>query len=488
MREINQFLFNNNLNKGEQQNSLNEMVYFSILSLTKKMIMGEIERNDAQILFEELLINSNEYDINEYDINEFNSEQNEGKEFVELANLVMESSNCSFTIAQCYCFRLFINIVCNNSDALLKRVTRRLYDIINMLDLDCVDDIPFCIEGVREYFELTDVSDNISSEKKEVIIDRIMYVIESNLSKGNLKEKVGYQVPKCIQESELNTPSCEMLKKMGYWTLNHKREWKDIQAIQEYSIMILKAIDEVCKEIGVQYFLCEGALLGAVRDHAPISWDDDIDIGMMREDYEEFILKAAGLLFPQFVIDSFETNKKHWTISAKVQLAKTTEYYREKSEGIALYNGPFVDIFAFDRSPKAKGKWLVIRGRIISGLRAVLLCKTGFQKTPPKRKPRLKLVLSKILPISFIRKLIDMMCKMYSKGDYRFVTNFGSLYKAVKETFQISDIFPLKVEQYAGMNVPVPNCSEKMLMSIYGDYQVKPPYWKREGKHGFNSR
>ena len=64
---------------------------------------------------------------------------------------------------------------------------------------------------------------------------------------------------------------------------------EQLSKIHEYEIEILEEIIRICEKHGIQYFSAGGTTLGAVRHNNIIPWDDDIDIGMLRPDYERFI-------------------------------------------------------------------------------------------------------------------------------------------------------------------------------------------------------
>lgn len=62
-----------------------------------------------------------------------------------------------------------------------------------------------------------------------------------------------------------------------------------LQKLQSTMLDILKVFDLFCRENGLRYSLYSGTLLGAVRHGGFIPWDDDIDVGMSRADYDKFL-------------------------------------------------------------------------------------------------------------------------------------------------------------------------------------------------------
>ena len=114
-------------------------------------------------------------------------------------------------------------------------------------------------------------------------------------------------------------------------------------------LQILAEIDRICKKYNIRYFAEWGTLIGAVRHGGFVSWDDDLDIGMLREDYERFKEVAKDELPGEFAIHDYATKENHWLFLSRVvncnQICFEEEHLRK------YHNFPYiatVDIFVMD--------------------------------------------------------------------------------------------------------------------------------------------
>ena len=76
----------------------------------------------------------------------------------------------------------------------------------------------------------------------------------------------------------------------------------ELDMIQKLELKILKEIIRICKKENIEYFLIGGSALGAIRHGGFIPWDDDIDVGMTRENYDNFLRVAEQYLGEEFFL------------------------------------------------------------------------------------------------------------------------------------------------------------------------------------------
>lgn len=121
----------------------------------------------------------------------------------------------------------------------------------------------------------------------------------------------------------------------------------DLRKLQLLELRILKEIDRVCRELGITYFLDSGSVLGALRHGGFIPWDDDIDLGMPRADYDRFVAEAPAFLGEEYVVSTPETNPHQAALFGKVWL-RGTRFATEETIEAGFDQGIFVDLLPYD--------------------------------------------------------------------------------------------------------------------------------------------
>ena len=128
-----------------------------------------------------------------------------------------------------------------------------------------------------------------------------------------------------------------------------------LRKLQLTMLEMLMLVDKICKENDIQYSLCSGTLLGAVRHKGFIPWDDDLDIRMTRENYDKF-LEVWDKLQPEgYLLQNKENSPRFPSSFSKIRKCHTT-FLQFESERGAHHTGIFVDIFPLDRIPRNRIK------------------------------------------------------------------------------------------------------------------------------------
>ncbi|KDE71244.1 hypothetical protein FUSO7_10000, partial [Fusobacterium necrophorum BFTR-2] len=85
---------------------------------------------------------------------------------------------------------------------------------------------------------------------------------------------------------------------------------KNLREVQLIELEILIEVDRICKKYEIEYFLDFGTLLGAIRHEGFIPWDDDIDIGMTRDNYEKFMKIAPSKLKKEYFLQNIDSEEQ----------------------------------------------------------------------------------------------------------------------------------------------------------------------------------
>lgn len=259
-----------------------------------------------------------------------------------------------------------------------------------------------------------------------------------------------------------------------------------IKQVQNIELNILLDVDRVCRENNIPYFLDSGTALGAKRHKGFIPWDDDIDIGMLRSDYNRFLSIAQDQLSPELILQTYHTD------GAPIMFAKVrksgTIFVEYRLRNLAIEHGIFIDIFPYDYIPDEPEKWTHIQA-----------CNELYKKFQyrliPDRTLRpdgslnwfVKAFVRRVVHWAHIfispDKIVQKMEKEFAKfsdGNYITCHSWGGKY-----CFPVDDIFPLGDIEFEGYTFPAPGNIHSFLTQLYGDYMELPPPEERVGHRPF---
>ena len=132
-----------------------------------------------------------------------------------------------------------------------------------------------------------------------------------------------------------------------------------IKEIQDVNIKSLYKLDEICKKYDIQYWVAYGTLLGAIRHKGFIPWDDDLDVCMMRDDFEKLCDVPPEEWGEEFQFCSPSSDDEIHDLpygrvyirNSRIQCYRDVYYWKKWSDGKAWYTKLILDIFIFDYLP-----------------------------------------------------------------------------------------------------------------------------------------
>lgn len=130
---------------------------------------------------------------------------------------------------------------------------------------------------------------------------------------------------------------------------------EDIKQLHRINLKTLEYVLQIIKKYNLKYYMLGGTMLGAIRHKGFIPWDDDIDIGLPREDYEKFLKVASAELPDNYKVINFKTDKNYHYYITRVQNINT-RLVEIRFEHEKKYTHASIDIFPLDGSPNNKIK------------------------------------------------------------------------------------------------------------------------------------
>ena len=255
---------------------------------------------------------------------------------------------------------------------------------------------------------------------------------------------------------------------------------ENLERLHTTEVEILDEFVRICDKHNLNYFLTGGTLLGAVRHKGFIPWDDDLDVGMPRADYDKFIKLCSEELDKKYILDNKDTNPKYYLNFIKIR-KKDTIFEQDFQTNYDGPKGIWLDVFPYDNAKSDTSKKVAIQNKINRTIFSILHYKNKFFLS--NRKLLIKKIISVVFkPVSnrFLLNLQDRVLKWnIDKDEYSYFVSLATTYDYRTELIEKEKYLPTIKMEFEGKLYNVPKEYDYILTRVYGDYMKLPPKEKQ---------
>ena len=252
----------------------------------------------------------------------------------------------------------------------------------------------------------------------------------------------------------------------------------DIRTLQLHILKILLAVDSVCREHGLRYYIWAGTMLGAVRHKGFIPWDDDMDICMPRPDYDRLMAHAKEWLPTPYEAVCAETDPAYPGPFGKIQDASTTLIERAH---INYIGGLYIDVFPLDGVPQSRLLQRLTFARYEFFKRVIYFLHRDPFKHGHGPSSWLPLLVQKATSNASVQRQLRRIMTSYAYEDCRLIADYDDGRNGICEKSVLGKPTPIAFEGHMLMGVEQ---AHAYLSKKYGDYMQIPPH-DDQRKHNF---
>lgn len=254
---------------------------------------------------------------------------------------------------------------------------------------------------------------------------------------------------------------------------------EQLAALKNIEISILREFVNICEKLNLQYYLLGGTMLGAVRHRGFIPWDDDIDVGMPRQDYELFLAKGQQLLPSNLFIQNDRTDPEYIMCFSKIRNCDTT-FIETSARTFNINHGVFIDVFPLDYYPEDDQEQKRFERKKGWYERRLSCCFNMPHNHTIKGRVR-KLLLTAMFPSA--KAVVRKREQLYrSVPESSMLANYGGAW-GKKEIVPVEWYGSGTTVMFEGLQVKAPCQYDKWLSQVYGNYMQLPPIEKQVGHH-----
>lgn len=258
-----------------------------------------------------------------------------------------------------------------------------------------------------------------------------------------------------------------------------------LEELKRCQIAILDAVAAFCDRNGINYYLSGGTLLGAVRHRGYIPWDDDIDICMMRPDYERFI-REFNACDARYQVKSVENDPAFLREYGKVMDTRTVLYEPDENGKKLCVN---IDLFINDAAPEDD--------RLVNRLydRRDRLRRKKIEREQSKYQRItgfhsffyfLRGVARRMVPERYYVRALVRNARTYNDPESEYIGDFCGYYHGQPRVKVRRELFAsAALLDFEGKKYKAPWGYDAWLKALYGDYMTLPPEEERVSHHRF---
>ena len=265
--------------------------------------------------------------------------------------------------------------------------------------------------------------------------------------------------------------------------MEHSDQLKTLQAIELENLRMLM---EICEKNHLRYYLIGGSLLGAMRHKGFIPWDDDIDVGLPRPDYNRFVQIAKDYLPAHMDVKTMTSDPNYKCYFTRL-INNKKKIYWDHGQYTAVI-GVWMDVFPLDGLPENPllRKLQVFRVKLNKAL--YKFTQIDYVSTNRTNRPFSERVLIRFAQLTRIGKLmnadkrlkkLDRALQRYDYDSSAYAWNFSGCY-GKREIVPHIQLGGSRTAEFESLRVSIPEAAEDYLTSIYGDYMKLPPEDQRK--------
>lgn len=265
-------------------------------------------------------------------------------------------------------------------------------------------------------------------------------------------------------------------------------ELDKLREAQMYELELLKKFKEICEAEGFKYYLIGGTAIGAIRHHGFIPWDDDIDVALLRDDYDKFIHIAGKYLESGQDVLHHSITPEYTDCTMK--LVNKNISFNINTDNSVITQNIWIDIFPLDGTATNRFKQQFHYYRVYflrMSLAYYYLEKIQYNSERAGWKKSLislaqHLPVNKLVNPKRIRNKIDRALRKVHVNPSGLIGNYLGAYGQ-------KEILPYYVfgngccRVFEDAEFLLPEDIETYLEHIYGDYMQLPPEEKQVPKH-----